>query len=125
MSVKSGEDKTVLDESVLKDLKLIMEDEFTEVLYVYLEESIQLMSEIHQAFEEAPENTARKIHALKSCSNNVGALRLSDLAEKIRQHLIDNNTDAAKDMLDELQDVFAQTHAQVKKYMKENMNKVA
>ena len=102
-----------------------MEDEFTEVLYVYLEESIQLMSEIHQAFEEAPENTARKIHALKSCSNNVGALRLSDLAEKIRQHLIDNNTDAAKDMLDELQDVFAQTHAQVKKYMKENMNKVA
>ena len=125
MASKSGEDKSLLDESVLKDLKLIMEDEFTEVLQVFLDESIGLMSEIHQAFEEDPENVARKVHTLKSCSNNVGATCLGEVAENIRQHLIDGNVDVAREKLGELQDVFTESHAQVKKCMKDNMDKVA
>ncbi|MGB1799328.1 MAG: Hpt domain-containing protein [Gammaproteobacteria bacterium] len=125
MSKKSGEDKPLLDKSVLEDLKLIMEDEFTEILQVFLEESVSLMSEIHYAFEDAPEDATGKVHALKSCGNNVGAIRLSEIAEEIRQHLIDNEITVAKDRLDELQDVFTQSHAQVKKYMKDYMDKVA
>ena len=115
----------LLDKSVLEDLKLIMEDEFTEILQVFLEESVSLMSEIHYAFEDAPEDATGKVHALKSCGNNVGAIRLSEIAEEIRQHLIDNEITVAKDRLDELQDVFTQSHAQVKKYMKDYMDKVA
>jgi HPt (histidine-containing phosphotransfer) domain-containing protein len=115
----------LLDESVLNELKLIMEDEFTDVLQVFLDESVGLMSEIHLAFEEEPENVARKAHTLKSCSNNVGAIRLGEIAEEIRQHLIDGEFTIARDKLDELQDVFAQSHAKIKKYMKDNMDKVA
>lgn len=125
MSTKSGEDKALLDESVLKELKLIMEDEFTEVLQVFLEESVGLMSDIHQAFEETPENAAGRVHALKSCGQNVGAMRLSETAEEIRQLLIDGDMTAAREKLNELQDVFTQSHARIKKCMKDSMDKVA
>lgn len=125
MSEKNGEDIALIDESVLKDLKLIMEDEFTEVLQVFLDESVGLMSEIHQAFDEAPDTAAGKVHSLKSCSNNIGAVRLTILAEEIRQRLIDNEVSVAREKLDELQDVFTQSHAQIKKIMKESMDKVA
>lgn len=125
MSTKNGEEKVLLDKSILKELKLIMEDEFTEVLQVFLEESLGLMSEIHRAFEEAPEEAAGQVHALKSCSNNVGAIALSQLAEEINQHLIINEITVAKDKLYELQDVFTQSRGQIKKYMKDYMDKVA
>ncbi len=125
MSIKNGEEKALLDKSILKELKLIMEDEFTEILQVFLEESVGLMSEIHQVFEQAPKEAAGKVHALKSCSNNVGAIYLSEIAEEIRQHLIDNEITVAKDKLDELQDVFTQSYGQVKQYMKDYMDKVA
>ena len=125
MGTDSGEDKILLDENILKDLKLIMEDEFTEVLHVYLEESVGLMSKIHQAFEESPDSVARLAHALKSCSNNVGAVHLSKIAEEIRQKLMDDNLSAAEDTLIELEDVFTKTHAQVKKYLQNCIDKVA
>lgn len=125
MSIKSGEDKILLDKSVLKELKLIMEDEFTEVLQVFLEESVSLMSDIHEDIEVAPENAVKKIHTLKSCSNNVGAIQLSGVAEEISHYLVDHDIASAKNKLNELQDVFTQSHAQVRKYMKENIDKVA
>lgn len=125
MSTKSGEDKELLDKTVLKELKLIMQDEFTEILQRFLDESLSLMSEIHYAFEQTPGDVAEKVHALKSCSNNVGAIRLSEIAEQMRQRLIYNEITVAKDKLDELQDVFTQSHSQVKKYMKDCMDKVA
>lgn len=125
MSINSGENKVILDKSVLKELKLIMEDEFTEVLQVFLEESVSLMSDIHEDIEEAPENVVKKIHTLKSCSNNVGAIQLSGVAEEIKHFLIQDDVASAKSKLNELQDVFAQSHAQVRKYMKENIDKVA
>lgn len=124
MSAKSGEDKALLDKKVLKELKLIMQDEFTETLQMFLDESVSLMSEIHYAFEQTSGNAAEKVDALKSCSNNVGTIRLSEIAEQIRQYLIDNEITVAKGKLDELQDVFTQSHSQLKKYMKACMDEV-
>lgn len=115
----------MIDETVLGELKSIMDDEFGDVLHVFLDESVTIVSEIHVAFEEESENLEVAVDALKSCSNNVGATRLGEVAETMQDYLAKKNIEAANDMLEELQDVFAQSHSQIKKYMKEHVDKVA
>ncbi|MEO1926283.1 MAG: Hpt domain-containing protein [Gammaproteobacteria bacterium] len=74
MAIESVENDTPLvDEAALDELRSIMEEEFVDVLQVFLEESVNLMSEIHTGFEEESENLTRAVHTLKSCSKNVGA----------------------------------------------------
>jgi histidine phosphotransfer protein HptB len=116
---------SLIDESVLDELKSIMDDEFVDVLQVFLEESVNLMSEIHTAFEEDSENLKRAIHTFKSCSRNVGAVRLGDITEVMKGHIDNDDIASAKNMLDELQDVFTQSHAQIKKCMQDHMDRVA
>jgi HPt (histidine-containing phosphotransfer) domain-containing protein len=126
MTKESNDDiLPLVDAAVLDELRSIMEDEFTEVLQIFLDESVTLMSEIHTAFEEESENLTRAAHTLKSCSKNVGAMRLGSIAETIEKYLIDNDFASAKNKLDELQDVFTQSHTQVKKCMQDDLNEVA
>lgn len=116
---------SLIDESVLNELKSIMDDEFADVLQVFLEESVRLMSEIHLAFEEESENLTDVVQMFRSCSNNVGAMRLEEIAEDMQQCLESDDVSSAKNRLDELQDVFTQSHALIKKCMQDNMDRVA
>jgi PAS domain S-box-containing protein len=122
-----SESKTtgLIDISVLEELRSIMEDEFVEVLQVYLEESLSLMSEIYTAFEEESDNLTRAVHTLKSSSNNVGAIQLGSLSALMEEHLVNKDAETAKALLDELQDVFSKSHAEIKDYAKESRNEVA
>ncbi len=115
----------LIDTAVLDELRSIMEDEFTEVLQLFLDESVTLMSEIHAAFEEETDNLTRTVHTLKSCSKNVGAMRLGDLAEKMEAFLVNKDVESAKASLDELQELFTQSHLLMKKFMQDNLHKVA
>ena len=115
----------LVDKTVLDDLETIMEDEFTDVLQVFLEESVNLMSEIHTAFNEESVNLTRFVHTLKSCSKNVGAMRMGSIAEKMEEYLVNEDVASAKSNLDELQDVFTQSHGLIKKIMEDNIHKVA
>jgi len=115
----------LIDKTVLDDLQSIMEDEYTEVLQIYLEESISLMSDIHTAFDEESDNLIRAVHTLKSSSKNVGAVQLGDIAAKMEALLNDNNVVSARTYLDELQDVFTQSHALIKKYAQPEMQEAA
>lgn len=115
----------LIDTTVLDELQSIMEDEFTDVLQVFLDESVSLMSEIHAGFNEESDDLTRVVHTFKSCSKNVGALRLGDMAEKMEAYLIKEDVASAKIDLDELQDVFMQSHVLVKKIMQDNMHEVA
>ncbi len=116
---------TLVDNDVLNELKSIMEDEFADVLQIFLDESVSLMSEIHTAFEEESDNMTRAVHTLKSCSRNVGAMHLGMIAEKMEENLINKDISSARSKLDMLQDVFAQSHAKIKKCMQDNMDEVA
>jgi HPt (histidine-containing phosphotransfer) domain-containing protein len=122
---KTNKNSSLIDTSVLDELKSIMEDEFNDVLQVFLDESVNIMSEIHMAFEDESENLVDAVNALKSCSNNVGARVLADIAEDIKQSLLSEDIDNAKSRLGELQDAFTETHGFIKKCLQENMNKVA
>ncbi len=116
---------TLVDNDVLNELKSIMEEEFADVLQIFLDESVNLMSEIHTAFEEESDNMTRAVHTLKFCSRNVGAMHLGMISEKMEENLINKDIASAKSKLDELQDVFAQSHVLIKKCMQDNMDEVA
>lgn len=115
----------VIDQGALNELKSIMEDDFSEVLQIFLDESVSLMAEIHTGFEENSDNLSRAVHTLKSCSRNVGAMHLGAIAEIMEKSLIDKDVELAKSKLEELQDLFTESHAEIKKCMQDNMDQVA
>ncbi len=115
-------DGEILDESVLSTLKEIMEDEFVEVLKLYLDESVSLMSDIHAGFSEEPDELLRAVHTLKSSSLNVGAMRMGDIAANMEALVKSGDIDAAKMYLDDLQDSFTETHSMLNQYTQSNVN---
>jgi HPt (histidine-containing phosphotransfer) domain-containing protein len=126
MADENVKDITVLiDNEVLDELKSIMEDDFGELLQVFLEESVTLMSDIHAGFEEESEDLSRSVHTLKSCSRNVGAMQLGRIAEVMEERIINKEIDSAKSQLENLQEVFTKSHAEIKKFMQDNMDEVA
>jgi len=115
MKSKSNEDTPpLIDTAVLDQLQSIMDDEYIEILQIYLEESINLMTEIHSGFAEDSENLMRFVHTLKSSSKNIGVMRLGFIAEKMEALIRDNKVESARTLLNELQDVFAESHALIK-----------
>ncbi|MCZ6803590.1 MAG: Hpt domain-containing protein [Proteobacteria bacterium] len=126
MKNESNEDvPPLIDKSVLDELRSIMEDEYTEVLQIYPEESINLMTEIHSGFAEDSENLLRFVHTLKSSSKNVGVMRLGFIAEKMEVLIRDNNVESARTCPDELQDVFAQSHVLIKTHVQGDIQAAA
>jgi PAS domain S-box-containing protein len=117
--------KVILDENVLADLKDIMEDEFIEVLQLFLDESVSLMADVHAGFSEETDKLVRAIHTLKSSSRNVGAMHLGEMSEKIEALAKTGDIDSAKLLLDELQQIFIDTHALIKKYIEGGMQRIA
>ena len=115
----------LIDESVLNELRKIMEDKFTEVLHLYLEESVGLMSYVHAGFYEESDKLLFAVCTLKSCNNNVGAKHLGEIAVKMEALVKAGNIDAARIHLDDLQDVFSETHGQIKKYVQNEVREVA
>jgi PAS domain S-box-containing protein len=117
--------EALLDANVLNELRDIMEDEFTEVLQLYLDESVSLMSDIHAGFSEEPDKLLRALHTLKSSSRNVGAMRLGDIAANMEALVKAEDVGSAKVHLDDLQEVFTETHALINKYTQDDVHKVA
>lgn len=115
-------DGVVLDEAVMSSLKEIMEDEFVDVLRLYLDESVSLMSDIHVGFSEEPGELLRAIHTLKGSSLNVGAMRLAEIAANMEALVKSGDIDAAKVYLDDLQDSFTETHSMMNQYVQSNVN---
>ena len=117
MSNDSNEDQALLvDESVLGELQEIMEDEYVEILQIYLDESVKLMSDIHAGFTDEPENLLRAVHTLKSSSNNVGAKRLAEVSKKMEDLVRTGDVDSAKSFENELDEVFTESHSALKSY---------
>jgi len=112
----------ILDETVLSTLKEIMEDEFVEVLKLYMDESVSLMSDIHAGFSQEPDELLRAVHTLKSSSLNVGAMHLGDIAANMEALVKTDDIEAAKMYLDDLQDSFTKTHSMMNQYTQINVN---
>ncbi len=112
----------ILDETVLSSLKEIMEDEFVDVLKLYMDESLGLMSDIHAGFSQESDELLRAVHTLKSSSLNVGAMCLGDIAANMEALIKSGDIDAAKMYLDDLQDSFTETHSMINQYTLSHIN---
>ncbi len=68
----------------LSMLKEAMEDEFAELVEVFLESSAELLDDMDKAFSAGDVDTfIRSVHSLKSSSGNLGCESLSEMAAEL------------------------------------------
>lgn len=108
--------------SDLLDLKMIAElrsmpstdgvSMFQELLDLFLEGAAHRLAEMVPALGDAP-TLAFHAHALKSMSLNLGAKRISELAQAIEDRARNGQLESCPTLLQELQSTFSQTQSQL------------
>ncbi len=82
-----------LNMDTLDILKEAMEDEFDELVEVFLESSLELLDGMEQAQSANDVDTyTRNVHSLKSSSANLGCELLSSMAAEVEHHCKATNT---------------------------------
>ncbi len=77
-------DQSAVNLETLEMLKEAMEDEFAELVEVFLESSAELLDEMDTAYAGGDlETFIRNVHSLKSSSGNLGCETLSAMAAEI------------------------------------------
>ncbi len=90
-------DDASVSAEALDDLYRVMQEEFTDLLGAYLESATQLVEDVDGHLAAADlEAVVLPAHSLKSSSANVGALRLSALAEAVEAAARGGDLEAAK-----------------------------
>ncbi len=83
----------VLDKQLLEELKLVMEDEFTELMDTFLSESVRQFAEARQAWQSSDlEMLRRHAHSLKGSCGNVGATELQSTCAALEHSARDELT---------------------------------
>ena len=92
----------------LSMLKEAMEDEFAELVEVFLESSAELLDDMDKAFSESDVETfIRSVHSLKSSSGNLGCESLSEMAAGLEAaSKSSGQLPADKNVVDELRAAF-------------------
>ena len=80
----TSEDRTVLDQKVLNDLREVVEEEFGTILRGFIDHAPVLQVDLDAGLATGDITAlVRPAHSLKSSSANVGAMRLSELARTV------------------------------------------
>ena len=85
---------------------------FQELLDLFLSGAAQRLADMNPALRDGPA-LAFHAHALKSMSLNLGAKRLSELAQKMEELARNGQLEPCAQLLQELQSVFSQTQTQL------------
>tara|TARA_B100001989_G_scaffold253229_1_gene239034 strand:- start:411 stop:4022 length:3612 start_codon:yes stop_codon:yes gene_type:complete len=81
---EEDKDNIILDLNIVEEAKVTLEEEYEEILQIYIETSQERIFEIITALEAQDINAAiRPAHSLKSTSKQMGALKLSELAKDV------------------------------------------
>ena len=105
----------VIEQADLATLKTIMDDEYPDVLKRFLEESLSLMNAIHISMEENHEQLLTAIEVLVIGSKEVGARRLAVYLQKLQTMMKKKQITMASELLAEIDEIFTETHRQLKK----------
>ncbi len=101
----------VLDYEILDELRELMEEEFTDVLLVYMDNAPKLFNKISQAADKGDiKGLISPAHSLKSSSGNVGAMQVSNFAKGLEQAARSNDFEEAAKNWRGLQQVFPKTY---------------
>lgn len=114
----TAESDYIFDLSIFNQLKQLFGEKFETVIDRYSETSRKNIALAEKAIQAKDSETLeRAVHSLKSSSRQFGALKLSDIAEKIEALAKENDFAAAKEKLSIL---FA-VHEQVERHIEQQL----
>jgi len=91
------------DTEALTMLEEIMEDEFPELVQVFIEDSEPRVSALRQAYENKDCTSLREIaHSFKGASGNLSALPLADLCFKVEEKARGANLEDIQPLINEI-----------------------
>lgn len=93
-------------------LKDVMEDEFDELLTVYVKDSDQRLPTLHQALHESDATQLRELaHSFKGSSSNISAAPLAELCCQVEQAARDEQLHDLDVVLSQIDVEYAQVRA--------------
>ena len=96
-----------IDLDTLNELKEIMEDEFTELVTVFITDGIKQIDDLRQAIAASEADNIRRIaHTLKGSSSNLGINGLSELSKTLEFKAADNQLNGADELLQKIIDEY-------------------
>ena len=103
-----------LDNTVVDELKLIMEDDIDMLYKAYLEDTAQRLTELKLSSQKQDCDQTRRIaHTIKGSSRNVGASALSELCELLEQAGRDEKTELWDPLVNQINISFSATKVQI------------
>ncbi|WP_119394995.1 Hpt domain-containing protein [Salinibius halmophilus] len=81
-----------LDQALLDELKLVLEDEFVDLISAFIDDSNERMKLIRQQFEQQDwTQLSRTAHSFKGSAGNIGAQVLADMCMALEDNARDGN----------------------------------
>ncbi len=103
----TGDTSLGLDYAAINELKESLQDDFDEIVQIYIKSSNNILEQMEQACNaEDHQEVQRLAHSIKSSSANLGAIKLSSLAEDLENQLIENDFSNIKEKIDDMQKLF-------------------
>lgn len=95
----------------LEMLKEIMEDEFNDLIRIYLEDSDKRLPELREAEMKLDATALRELaHSFKGASSNISALPLAELCLTVETAARDNNLSIVPEALDKIESEYQQVN---------------
>ncbi len=111
-------DRELLNSETFLQLKNIMEDAFESLVVSYLDDSMNLIQDIHDAIVNSDvEVFTRAAHTLKSSSLNMGAEQLGALAEYLEAQGKTGNLQGLESLVQSTKTIFQKTETIIKSRM--------
>ncbi|WP_306017594.1 Hpt domain-containing protein [Balneatrix alpica] len=105
----------MLDQSMLDELRLVMEDEFGLLLETYLDDSDNRLQTLKQALAAADAGKIREAaHSLKGSSGNIGAKELAEICKNLEDAGRESNLELAAQLLPQVESALAQVQQALK-----------
>lgn len=97
-----------VDEEALRELRIVMGDDFAKLLQTFATDSAARIAAIQQAAAAADSEALRRAaHSFKGSSGNMGARQLSELCRQIEEYARDGFVDPCLPLIAQLSDEFA------------------
>lgn len=106
-----------IDIDVLNELKEIMEDDFEELIAIFISDGQMQIDDLSIAINVSNIPDVRRIaHTLKGSSANIGVHDLSECCKDLEYKASENSLEGAEELLEKITITFNETT----KYLKEN-----
>ncbi len=80
-----------LDGVIISELREMLEDEFSDVIDIYIKSTTHIIDEMMRAYQVSDYVEIQRLaHSLKSSSEYVGAIKIMTLAKNLEQQLMEN-----------------------------------